>query len=64
MKYIDIVGNPSEIFALFGNPVGHSLSPLMHNATFKRMKFDAHYVPFCVRNVEDAVRGIRGLGIR
>jgi len=55
---------PSEIFALFGNPVGHSLSPLMHNATFKKMNIDAHYVPFCVENLEDAVRGIRGLNIR
>ncbi len=64
MKDIDRVRNPSEIFALFGNPIGHSLSPLMHNATFKRMKIDAHYIPFCVKNAEDAVRGIRGLDIR
>jgi shikimate dehydrogenase len=56
--------NSSEIFALFGNPVGHSLSPLMHNATFKRMNIDANYVPFCINNLEDAVRGIRGLDIR
>jgi len=53
-----------EIFALFGNPVGHSLSPLMHNATYKKMKIHARYVPFCVQNLEDAVRGIRGLDIR
>jgi shikimate dehydrogenase len=59
-----MVRNTSEIFALFGNPVGHSLSPLMHNATLKRMKIDAHYVPFCVKHLEDAVRGIRGLDIR
>jgi shikimate dehydrogenase len=64
MKDIDIVRNPSVIFALFGNPVGHSLSPLMHNATFKKMKIDAHYVPFCVKYLEDAVRGIRGLNIQ
>jgi shikimate dehydrogenase len=56
--------NSSEIFAVFGNPIGHSLSPVMHNAAFKRMKIDAHYVPFCVQNVGDAVRGIRGLDIR
>ena len=56
--------NSSKIYAVFGNPVGHSLSPIMHNAAFKRMKIDAHYVPFCVKNVEEAVRGIRGLDIR
>lgn len=59
-----MAGNSSEIFALFGNPVGHSLSPLMHNVTFKRMNIDAHYVPFCVKDLEDAMRGIRGLDIR
>jgi shikimate dehydrogenase len=59
-----MVRHSTEMFALFGNPVGHSLSPLMHNATYKRMKINAHYVPFCVKNLEDAVRGIRGLDIR
>ncbi len=64
MKNIDRARNPSEIFALFGNPIEHSLSPLMLNATFKRMKIDAHYVPFRVKTMEDAIRGIRGLDIR
>jgi len=52
-----------RIFALFGNPVGHSLSPLMHHTAYGEMKIKAVYVPFCVGNLEDAVRGIRGLGI-
>jgi shikimate dehydrogenase len=52
-----------KIFALFGNPVGHSLSPLMHNAAYKEMKINAAYVPFCVHNLEDAVKGIRGMNI-
>ncbi|MBE9547302.1 MAG: shikimate dehydrogenase [Proteobacteria bacterium] len=52
-----------KIFALFGNPTGHSLSPLMHNAAFSKMGIDARYVPFCVENLEDAVKGIRGLNI-
>jgi shikimate dehydrogenase len=64
MTTINMMEHSSEIFALFGNPIGHSLSPLMHNATFKKMKIDAHYVPFCVKSLEDAVRGIRGLNIR
>ncbi len=55
--------NGTRIFALFGNPVRHSLSPLMHNAAYREMGIDAVYVPFPVRNFEDAVRGIRGMGI-
>ena len=46
-------------FALFGNPVEHSLSPLMHNAAYKEMKIDASYVPVCVKHLEDAIERIR-----
>ena len=53
-----------KTYGLLGKNISYSLSPFMHNAAFKRMKFDAHYIPFCVKNVEDAVRGIRGLDIR
>ncbi|MBI4633891.1 MAG: shikimate dehydrogenase [Deltaproteobacteria bacterium] len=53
-----------EVFALFGNPVGHSLSPLMHNAAFSREGLNACYVPFCVENLNIAVQAIRALNIR
>ncbi len=52
-----------KIFALFGNPTGHSLSPLMHNAAYSKMGIDAHYVSFCVDDIESAVGGIRGSNI-
>jgi shikimate dehydrogenase len=45
----------ATIFALFGNPVGHSLSPLMHNAAYKEMKINASYIPVCVEHLEDAI---------
>ena len=35
-------GNPIP-FALLGHPVGHSLSPAMHNAAFKALGLHAHY---------------------
>ncbi|MFB3925334.1 MAG: shikimate dehydrogenase [Syntrophales bacterium] len=56
--------NKPCIFALFGNPVEHSLSPLMHNAAYREMGLDAIYVPFCVENLPDAVKAVRTLGIR
>ena len=34
---------PREYFAIFGNPVSHSKSPLMHNLTFQAMDVDACY---------------------
>jgi shikimate dehydrogenase len=54
----------TKIFAVFGNPVGHSLSPLMHQAALDRMMLKARYVPFCVKDIGKAVEGIRGLDIK
>ncbi|MCJ7547813.1 MAG: shikimate dehydrogenase [Deltaproteobacteria bacterium] len=52
------------IFALFGNPVAHSLSPLMHNAAFQKMGIDASYCPLLVENLKDAMEGVRACNIR
>jgi len=52
------------IYALFGNPVDQSLSPLMHNAALKEMGLPGHYVPLCVRHLPSAVQGLRGMDIR
>ncbi|HPL62430.1 MAG TPA: shikimate dehydrogenase [Syntrophales bacterium] len=52
-----------RIFALFGNPVGHSLSPLMHNAAFKKLGIGAMYVPLSVDRIGEAVSAVRSLGI-
>ncbi|MBN1381885.1 MAG: shikimate dehydrogenase [Deltaproteobacteria bacterium] len=56
--------NPTEILALFGNPVAHSLSPAMHNTALKAMGLNGLYVPILVEHLEAAVQGIRGMGIR
>jgi len=38
----------TKVLGLLGNPVGHSLSPLMHNKTFARMGLNCVYLPFQV----------------
>ncbi len=53
-----------KIFAVFGNPIVHSLSPLMHQAALDRMNLKARYVPFCVEDIKKAVEGIRDLAIQ
>ena len=53
-----------ETYALFGNPVGHSLSPLMHNAAYEQMGIDARYLSFRVGDVVEAVAKIRAMGIQ
>ncbi|HHY72937.1 MAG TPA: shikimate dehydrogenase [Bacillus bacterium] len=54
-----------KLFGLLGHPVGHSMSPLMHNAQFAELGLDCYYQAFDVlpNDLEDAVKGIRSLGI-
>lgn len=51
-------------YVLLGNPVGHSLSPLMHNTALQAMHIDGHYSAFCVADIAAALIGIRGMNIR
>ncbi len=55
----------TRVFGIFGDPVAHSLSPLMQNAAFEQAGIDAVYVPFHVRpqQLAGAVEGLRSLGI-
>jgi shikimate dehydrogenase len=55
--------NEEAVFALIGNPVAHSCSPLMHNFAYEELKFQARYVAFRVTDLENALRGIRALQI-
>jgi shikimate dehydrogenase/3-dehydroquinate dehydratase type I len=51
-------------YILLGNPVGQSLSPLMHNAALKKMGIAENYSAFCVDDLGEALRGMRGMNIR
>ncbi|MBM0064279.1 shikimate dehydrogenase [Alkalicoccobacillus gibsonii] len=54
-----------KVFGLLGHPIGHSMSPIMHEAAYKNMNKEATYVGFDVApdQLEQAVKGIRALGI-
>jgi len=51
--------NNSKTFALFGNPVAQSLSPLMHNAVFEKMNIEARYVAIRVEKARDILTEIK-----
>jgi len=46
----------SEIYGVIGKPIGHSRSPLMHNAALKALDRDGVYLPFEVEDVDEFVR--------
>jgi shikimate dehydrogenase len=57
--------NPqTELYGLIGNPVRHSLSPVIHNGALRRMGLNAVYLAWEVEHLSEAIDGARGLGIR
>ncbi|MBN2326703.1 MAG: shikimate dehydrogenase [Candidatus Omnitrophica bacterium] len=60
----ELISGSTQICAVIGDPVEHSLSPCMHNAAYQALKLDFAYVAFHVKNVGKAMEGMRGLGIR
>lgn len=59
-----MINAQTQLYGIIGNPVQHSLSPIIHNGAFKKMQMNAVYVAFEVKNLAEAMIGIRGLGIR
>ena len=45
----------ATLYGVVGNPIAHSLSPVMHNAGFNALGLNAIYVPLQARDVDDFV---------
>lgn len=58
------VSGATAVYGLVGRPVGHSLSPAMHNAAFAAARLDAVYVPFEAADFADFLAVADGLGVR
>ncbi|KON32410.1 hypothetical protein AC478_00215 [miscellaneous Crenarchaeota group-1 archaeon SG8-32-3] len=61
---MDISGK-TRVCGVIGDPIGHTLSPTIHNAAFNHLGLDFVFLAFHVKaaELEKAMRGIRGLGI-
>lgn len=61
-----MITGKTNVVGIIGNPVEHSLSPLMHNAAFKHLDLDYIYVPFLVdeNKLETAINGAKSLNIK
>lgn len=68
-RYNDL-NSDTEVFGVIADPVGHSMSPLLHNRTFRDYKMNRVYLPFRVTEeelgefLEECPKlGIRGLSV-
>jgi shikimate dehydrogenase len=53
-----------SIFAVIGNPVSHSLSPMMHNSAFSAVGYHGLYLPLELDDIGLAVSGLKALKFR
>lgn len=55
-----------ELYGIIGNPVKHSLSPVIHNFLFEKYKINARYHLFEIQKnqLRQAIEGLRILGIK
>jgi shikimate dehydrogenase len=65
MKHKTISGK-TLVCGVIGDPIEHTMSPVMHNAAFRELRLDYVYVAFRVKNEElaRAIGGMRALNIR
>lgn len=54
----------TQLYALFGKPVSHSMGPLVHNMLFNEFGISAVYLAFELDDIQKGVESIRALGIR
>ena len=66
----EAITSETPVFGVIADPIGHSLSPLIHNSAFAQEGHNGVYLPFRVRRqdlpsfMEDAPElGIRGLSV-
>jgi len=65
MNFID---GKTKLVGLFGYPIEHSFSPLMHNSAFQALNLNYAYLPFAVKPTRiaaavDAVRALDLVGV-
>ncbi len=56
------IDTQTKFCGVIGNPVGHSLSPAIHNAAFRELGLNFVYLAWQVEAIGDALRGLRALG--
>lgn len=64
--FYDQINAKTEVYGVIGNPIGHSLSPAIHNAAFRKLGLNKVLVPFQVPRggLADFLREIDFLNLR
>lgn len=60
------ISGKARICGIIGDPVEHTMSPVMHNAAFNKLGLDFIYIPFLVKKefLKEAIEGMKAMNIR
>ena len=62
----DAINEDTEVFGVIADPIGHSLSPIVHNAAFRSLEMNRVYLPFRVpaRHLDQFIKDCPSMGVR
>ncbi len=62
----NIISGTTRICGIIGDPIEHTMSPVMHNAAFQKAGLGFVFVPFNVKpeELKQAIHGVRAFNIR
>jgi len=58
------IDSKTSIYGIIGHPLGHTLSPAMHNAAFEAAGMNAVYLAFPMKNILNIKYSLRQFGIK
>ena len=59
-----MIDSNTSFLGLIGNPVEHSLSPVMHNQAFAAVGYNGIYLAFKIIDLDSAIKGIKALNFK
>jgi len=65
MSFKTDINGHTKVFCIIGHPIGHSMSPVMHNAALKDLGLNFVYVAYDIKpnQLNGAIKGLKALGI-
>ncbi|MHC4196734.1 MAG: shikimate dehydrogenase [Planctomycetota bacterium] len=57
------IDHDTHIYGLIGNPVAHSMGPVLHNTCFQAEDINAVYLPFRVEDISSFINGFKALNV-
>ncbi len=59
-----MINSNTLLYAVLGDPISHSLSPVMLNSAFSHVNYNGVYLAFRAKEIGKAISGIRALDIK